>query len=266
MEERLEPMSMQVADPPKSRTMASVLWLMTGLFLGFMLLAAAVVMIEIIAGHGILGIGPSEKAALAENRRLLQEKDNAEKNQRDAEASQKASAQRIKTLEQDLADAKAKGNTDAKDPPADSDWLTDILTEFANAAQLQKEKKELKSKLEDKNKELAKAKDELKERDATIKDLNEKLAKANGSNPPKEDPKKIKPKDTDTKKDTPKNDTPSDLEEDNAQSALKRARDAIKNDDKKAAEKILKEIIDLHGKTKAAKEAKEELEKLNKNQ
>ncbi|HLW66925.1 MAG TPA: hypothetical protein VKS79_16540 [Gemmataceae bacterium] len=240
-----------VMEHPKSRTGASLLWLVAGLFLGIVLVVASVLLIELATGHGLLGPSPTEKAALAENQQL---KDAAQTAERSSQASLRAKEERIRSLESDLENAHRKASPASKDPPPQKkDDFWGLIYQMGRGID-QKKAKELRHQLVQAQKE----NEELKKR---IKELEAKLAKGNDAPPPMEDPKRTKPKDPNPKTDTPKNDTPSSLEEDNAKSQLDKARKLV-DSDKDAAIKVLNKIIEEHPKTRAAEEAKKLLKDL----
>ena len=237
--------------------MASMLWLVAGLFLGTILVAAAVLLIELATGHGLLGPTPTEKSALAENQQL---KEAAQAAERSTQLSLRAKDEQIRNLQADLENAQKKASQAPKVPPPQKNDFWEIILQMANGRE-QKQAKETKGQLAQAQKDLAEARkenDELKKRNT---ELEGKLAKGTEAPPPKEDPKKTKPKDTNPKTDTPKNDAPSSLEEENAKAQFEKARGLV-DSNKDMAIKLLKKLIDDHPKTQAAKDAKKLLDDL----
>src|SRR5262249_45643719 len=109
-----------VSDPPKSRGLASIVWLMAGLFLGTVLVAAAVLLVELATGHGILGVSPSEKSALAENQQL---KEAAQSAERTNQLALRTKDEQIRSLQTDLNNAERKPAGKAIDPPKEEPGL-----------------------------------------------------------------------------------------------------------------------------------------------
>lgn len=97
---------------------ASILWLAAGLLLGMLLLFAGVLLIELATGHGILGAGAKERAALAENERLTQELERLKQSNRrwsETEADNRFLRDEIDRLQHEIdALKKPRNDGDAK--------------------------------------------------------------------------------------------------------------------------------------------------------
>jgi hypothetical protein len=227
-----------------------LLWLVAGLFLGTILVAAAVLLTVLATGGSVLGPSPREKAALAENKQL---KDAAEAAKGSNQVSLKAKDEKIAKLDGDINDLRAKLSQKRPEPPPQDDGWSGSLRggtfgKTANGAERQtRAEKELKiaqKRLEEKANQIAKLQEENK-------GLIEKLAKAaTGTNP-----NSSQSKDPDKKKDPIKPSPPNDADRENAASKkLETAKIRYKNGDKEKAISLLKDLTKDYAGTKAADE------------
>jgi hypothetical protein len=250
-----EPMKPEPAleEQPKSRTGASLLWLVAGLFLGTILVAATVLLIELATGHGLLGPSPAEKSALAEIQQL---KEAAQSAERSNQSSLRAKDERIRSLESDLENARRKPSAEVKGPPAQKIDFWDLLQQMGKGME-GKQTKEIKAKLDQANKDLAEAKKESEELRKKNKELEGKLAKGNDTTPPKEDPKKTV---KNPNKEPPK-ETAHDKEKE-ATEKLKLIKQNLDQIPKEKSKERLSELIKNYAETEAAKEAQKLLDGL----
>ncbi|HEV3142831.1 MAG TPA: hypothetical protein VGZ47_02990 [Gemmataceae bacterium] len=250
---REQPAEKPVMEQPRSRTTASLMWLMAGLVLGTLFVTAAVLLVELTTGQGLLGKSSSEKAALADAQRLKEEKEAAESAERAAQNIIRAADERNLRLERLLEEARKKPGPEKHTPaPANVGrwgWAPQLIQGSREPEVLQKQLHEAWRQLAEANKQIERLK-------AKNKEPENKPAKNGGPATPKDDSNTSQSKEPDKKKEPIKPTPPTDADKEKAASQkLETAKMKHSSGDKDKAIELLKDLLDKYSGTKAAAEA-----------